>query len=173
MGTPPAAPPPNVGNIEENKEGVKPRTMKEIMAVHRSKPSCNGCHGIMDPLGFALEGFDAVGQERTKDRFASSIPVDTLGELPDGHVLKGPDDLRNALLARPDQFVQTLVEKLLVYATGRTLDYQDMPEVRSIVRATAADNYRFESLVMKIVSSPEFQMARLPVPGGLKTASTK
>lgn len=173
MGTPPAAPPPNVGNIEENKEGVKPRTMKEIMAVHRSKPSCNGCHGIMDPLGFALEGFDAVGQERTKDRFASSIPVDTLGELPDGHVLKGPDDLRNALLARPDQFVQTLVEKLLVYATGRTLDYTDMPEVRSIVRATATDNYRFESLVMKIVSSPEFQMARLPVPGGLKTASAK
>jgi hypothetical protein len=173
MGTPPAAPPPNVGNIEENKEGVKPRTMKEIMAVHRSKPSCNGCHGIMDPLGFALEGFDAVGQERSKDRFASSIPVDTLGELPDGHVLKGPDDLRNALLAKPDQFVQTLVEKLLVYATGRTLEYTDMPEVRSIVRATAPDSYRFESLVMKIVTSPEFQMARTPVPGGLKTASTK
>jgi hypothetical protein len=173
MGTPPAAPPPNVGNIEENKEGVKPRTMKEIMAIHRSKPSCNGCHGIMDPLGFALEGFDAVGQERAKDRFAAGIPVDTLGELPDGHVLKGPDDLRNALLERPDQFVQTLVEKLMVYATGRTLDYQDMPEVRSIVRDTAADNYRFESLVMKIVNSPEFQMARVPVPGGLKTASAK
>jgi hypothetical protein len=173
MGTPPAAPPPNVGNIEENKEGVKPRTMKEIMAVHRSKPSCNGCHGIMDPLGFALEGFDAVGQERSKDRFAAGIPVDTLGELPDGHVLKGPDDLRNALLERPDQFVQTLVEKLMVYATGRTLSYQDMPEVRSIVRDTAADNYRFESLVMKIVTSPEFQMARVPVPGGLKTAAVE
>ncbi|MEJ0036542.1 MAG: DUF1592 domain-containing protein [Gammaproteobacteria bacterium] len=169
MGTPPAAPPPNVGNIQENKEGGKQLTMKEIMALHRSKPSCNGCHGIMDPLGFALETFDAVGQERTKDRFAG-IPVDTLGELPDGHVLKGPDDLRNALLARPDQFVQTLVEKLMVYATGRTLDYTDMPEVRSIVRATAPDNYRFESLVMKIVASPEFQMARSPVPGGLKTA---
>jgi hypothetical protein len=170
MGTPPAAPPPNVGNLQENKEGAKPLTMKEIMAVHRSKPSCNGCHGIMDPLGFALEGFDAVGQERTRDRFSGGIAVDTLGELPDGHVLKGPDDLRNALLERPDQFVQTLVEKLMVYATGRTLDYQDMPEVRSIVRATAADNYRFESLVMKIVASPEFQMARIPVPGGLKTA---
>ena len=169
MGTPPAAPPPNVGNLQENKEGSKPLTMKEIMAVHRSKPSCNGCHGIMDPLGFALEGFDAVGQERSKDRFAG-INVDTLGELPDGHVLKGPDDLRNALLDRPDQFVQTLVEKLMVYATGRTLDYKDMPEVRSIVRATAADHYKFESLVMKIVASPEFQMARSPVPGGLKTA---
>ena len=170
MGTPPAAPPPNVGNIQENKEGSKPLTMKEIMAVHRSKPSCNGCHGIMDPLGFALEGFDAVGQERTKDRFSSGIPVDSLGELPDGHVLKGPDDLRNALLERPDQFVQTLVEKLMVYATGRTLDYKDMPEVRSIVRSIAPDNYRFESLVMKVVTSPEFQMARTPVPGGLKTA---
>lgn len=173
MGTPPAAPPPNVGNIEENKEGVKPRTMKEIMAVHRSKPSCNGCHGMMDPLGFALEGFDAVGQERTRDRFAAGIPVDTIAELPDGRVLTGPDDLRNALLERPDQFVQTLVEKLMVYATGRTLEYTDMPEVRSIVRATAADNYRFESLVMQIVTSPEFQMARVPVPGGLKTASAK
>ncbi len=129
MGTPPPLPPPNVGNIEENKEGVKPRTMKEIMAIHRSKPSCNGCHGIMDPLGFALEGFDAVGQERSRIASPSGIPVDTLGELPDGHVLKGPDDLRNALLERPDQFVQTLVEKLMVYATGRTLDYQDMPEV--------------------------------------------
>jgi hypothetical protein len=122
----------------------------------------------MDPLGFALEGFDAVGQERTKDRFAG-IPVDTLGELPDGHVLKGPDDLRNALLERPDQFVQTLTEKLLVYATGRTLDYTDMPEVRSIVRASAVDNYRFETLVMGIINSPEFQMARSPAPG-LKTA---
>ncbi len=173
MGTPPAAPPPNVGNIEENKEGVKPRTMKEIMAVHRSKPSCNGCHGMMDPLGFALEGFDAVGQERTRDRFAAGIPVDTIAELPDGRVLTGPDDLRNALLEQPDQFVQTLVEKLMVYATGRTLEYTDMPEVRSIVRATAADNYRFESLVMQIVTSPEFQMARVPVPGGLKTASAR
>ena len=82
--------------------------------------------------------------------------------LPDGHVLKGPDDLRNALLAKPDQFVQTLVEKLMVYATGRTLEYTDMPEVRSIVRDTAPDHYRFESLVMKIVTSPEFQMARTP-----------
>jgi hypothetical protein len=169
MGTPPAAPPPNVGNFPENKEGAKPKTTKEIMAIHRSKPSCNGCHGIMDPLGFALEGFDAVGEERTKDRFAG-IAVDTLGELPDGRVLKGPDDLRNALLERPDQFVQTLTEKLLVYATGRTLEYTDMPEVRSIVRAAAADNYRFETLVMGIVTSPEFLMARSAVPGGLKTA---
>jgi hypothetical protein len=169
MGTPPAAPPPNVGNLPENKDGAKPLTMKEIMAVHRSKPSCNACHGIMDPLGFALEGFDAVGQERTKDRFAG-IPVDTLGELPDGRVLRGPDDLRNALLEHPDQFVQTLTEKLMVYATGRTLDYTDMPEVRAIVRAAAADDYRFETLVMQIVTSPEFQMARSPVPGGLKTA---
>jgi hypothetical protein len=98
------------------------------------------------------------------------VPIDSTGELPDGGVLKGPDDLRNALLARPDQFVQTLTEKLMTYALGRTLDFKDMPRVRAIVRSTAPDNYRFETLVMNIVTSPEFQMARSGVPAGLKTA---
>jgi hypothetical protein len=170
MGTPPAAPPPNVGALKENKEGAKALTVREMMAAHRSNPSCNGCHGIMDPLGFALESFDAVGQERAIDRFAG-VPIDTMGELPDGHVLKGPDDLRNALLQRPDQFVQTLTEKLMTYALGRTLDYTDMPAVRAIVRASAADNYRFETLVTRIVSGPEFQMARAGAPPALKSAS--
>jgi mono/diheme cytochrome c family protein len=169
MGTPPAAPPPNVGALKENKEGAKALTVREMMAAHRSNPSCNGCHGIMDPLGFALDSFDAVGQQRTVDRFAG-VAIDTSGELPDGRVLKGPDDLRNALLQRPDQFVQTLTEKLMTYALGRTLDYKDMPAVRAIVRSAATDNYRFETLVMNLVTSPEFQMARSGVPAGLKTA---
>ena len=169
MGTPPAAPPPNVGALKENKEGAKALTVREMMAVHRRNPSCNGCHGIMDPLGFALESFDAVGQQRTVDRFAG-VAIDATGELPDGQVLKGPDDLRKALMQRPDQFVQTLTEKLMTYALGRTLEYKDMPAVRSIVRSAAADNYRFDSLVLKIVTSPDFQMARSGVPAGLKTA---
>jgi hypothetical protein len=169
MGTPPAAPPPNVGALKENQDGKKALTVREMMAAHRSSPTCNGCHGIMDPLGFALENFDAVGALRTVDRFAGT-PIDATGELPDGTKLNGPDDLRNALLSRPDQFVQTLTEKLMTYALGRTLEYKDMPRVRQIVRATTADNYKFESLVMHIVTSPEFQMSRAPVPVQLKSA---
>jgi hypothetical protein len=170
MGTPPAAPPPNVGNLKENVEGAKPHTVRELMALHRSNPTCNGCHGVLDPLGFSLENFDAVGQLRTRDRFVGS-DIDASGELPDGTKLGGPDDLRNALLRKPDQFVQTLTEKLMTYALGRTLDYKDMPQVRAIVRAAAADNYRFQTLVMDIVTSPPFQMARSPAPVAVKSAS--
>jgi hypothetical protein len=170
MGTPPAAPPPNVGNLQENVEGAKPHTVRELMALHRSNPTCNGCHGVLDPLGFSLENFDAVGQLRTRDRFVGS-DIDASGELPDGTKLGGPDDLRNALLRKPDQFVQTLTEKLMTYALGRTLDYKDMPQVRAIVRAAAADNYRFQTLVMDIVTSPPFQMARSPAPVAVKSAS--
>jgi hypothetical protein len=170
MGTPPAAPPPNVGNLKENVEGAKPHTVRELMALHRSNPSCNGCHGVLDPLGFSLENFDAVGQARTRDRFVGQ-DIDASGTLPDGTQLNGPDDLRNALLRKPDQFVQTLTEKLMTYALGRTLDYKDMPQVRAIVRAAAADNYRFQTLVMDIVTSPPFQMARAPAPVDVKSAS--
>jgi hypothetical protein len=169
MGTPPAAPPPNVGALKENQDGKKALTVREMMAVHRHNPTCNGCHGVMDPLGFALESFDAVGQFRAVDRFAG-VPIDASGELPDGTVLNGPDDLRNALLRRPDQFAQTLTERLMVYALGRTLEYKDMPQVRAIVRATAADNYRFETLVTNIVTSAPFQMARSPAPPSIKSA---
>jgi hypothetical protein len=170
MGTPPAAPPPNVGNLKENVEGAKPHTVRELMALHRSNPSCNACHGVLDPLGFSLENFDAVGQLRTRDRFVGQ-DIDASGTLPDGTNLGGPDDLRNALLRKPDQFVQTLTEKLMTYALGRTLDYKDMPQVRDIVRAAAADNYRFQTLVMDIVASPPFQMARSPAPVDVKSAS--
>jgi hypothetical protein len=171
-GTPPAAPPPNVGDLKENQEGKKALTVREMMAAHRGNPTCNGCHGIMDPLGFALENFDAVGQFRKVDRYAGS-PIDTSGELPDGTQLAGPDDLRRALLAQPNQFAQMLTEKLMMYALGRTLEYKDMPRVRAIVRATAADNYRFESLVLNIVNSPEFQRARSAAPAGVKSAAVQ
>jgi len=169
MGTPPAAPPPNVGALKENQEGRKALTVREMMAVHRHNPTCNGCHGLLDPLGFALENFDAVGQYRERDRFAGA-GIDANGELPDGTQLNGPDDLRNALLRKPDQFVQNLTEKLMTYALGRTLDYKDMPGVRAIVRASTTDHYRFDSLVMGIVTSPSFQMARAVAPVEMKSA---
>jgi hypothetical protein len=170
LGAPPAAPPPNVGNLKENEEGKKAQTMRELMAAHRRNPSCNGCHGIMDPLGFALENFDAVGQYRTRDRFAGTV-IDASGELPDGTALHGPDDLRKALLAKPDRFVQTLTEKLLTYALGRSLEFTDMSAVRAIARRSAEQDYRFQALVMNIVNSDAFQMRRSNLPRPLNTAN--
>jgi hypothetical protein len=160
-GTPPASPPPAVPSLKENKTGEQPHTVREMMAIHRSKPSCFACHGMLDPLGLALENFDAVGTWRTKDRIAET-PIDASGVLPDGTKVNGVDDVRNALMRRPDQFVQTLTEKLMTYALGRTIDYEDMPTVRGIVRASARDDYRFSSLIMNIVESPPFQMRTVP-----------
>jgi uncharacterized protein DUF1592/uncharacterized protein DUF1588/uncharacterized protein DUF1585/uncharacterized protein DUF1587/uncharacterized protein DUF1595 len=160
-GTPPASPPPNVESLKDTKPGEKPKTLKEQMAVHRQKPSCFSCHGVMDPLGFALENFDAVGLWRQKDRMAESV-IDSSGEMPDGTKLNGPDDLRKVLLANPDQFVQTLTEKLMTYALGRVVEYHDMPTVRGIVRESAKDDYKFSSIVMQIVQSDPFQKRQVP-----------
>jgi hypothetical protein len=118
----------------------------------------------MDPLGFALENFDATGMWRDRDRYAGAV-IDSSGELPDGTALKGPDDLRNALLRRPDQFVQTFTEGLLVYATGRTLQPYDMPTVRRVVRGAAASDYKFSALVQSVVRSEQFRMRRVAQPG--------
>jgi hypothetical protein len=126
------------------------------MAQHRDKPACFACHGVLDPLGFALENFDAVGMYRTKDRIVRTA-IDASGVLPDGTRINGPDDLRNALVANPGQFVQTLTEKLMTYATGRAVNYRDMPTIRAIVRETAKDDYRFSSIVMHIVNTDQFQ----------------
>jgi hypothetical protein len=160
-GTPPASPPPNVEALKDPKPGEKPKTLKEQMALHRTQPSCFSCHGVMDPLGFALENFDAVGKWREKDRMAGAV-IDSSGELPDGTHVSGPDDLRKALLANPEQFVQTVTEKLMMYALGRTIEYHDMPTVRAIVRASAKEDYRFSSLVMNIINSEPFQMRQVP-----------
>jgi hypothetical protein len=156
LGTPPAPPPPNVENLQENRPGQKARTVRERIEQHRTKPGCMGCHGVMDPLGFALENFDTVGQYRTYDPQAQS-PIDTSGVLPDGTPIKGPEDLRRALVARPDQFVQALTENLLTYALGRSIDYRDMPVVRKIVHGAEANDYRFESVVLGIISSDAFR----------------
>jgi hypothetical protein len=159
MGTPPAAPPPDVEGFKENKEGEKPKTVREIMEQHRAKPTCNACHGVLDPLGFALENFDAVGAWRSKDRWAGTS-IDASGKLVDGTPVSSPADIRKALEKHPDQFVQTLTEKLMMYALGRSVEYYDMSAVRKIVRDVAREDRRFSSIVMGIVRSAPFQMEK-------------
>jgi len=164
QGVPPATPPPNVPTLDEKDIGTtKALTVREMIAKHRASPTCSSCHAVMDPLGFALENFDATGKWRDRDRFAGTV-IDSSGELPDGTPLKGPDDLRNALLRRPEQFVQTFTERLLMYAMGRKLEYYDMPTVRRIVRGAAHDDYRFSALVQAIVQSEQFRKHRVPQP---------
>jgi mono/diheme cytochrome c family protein len=157
-GTPPSPPPPNVEAFKENKEGERARTVREIMEQHRANPSCNACHGVMDPLGFAFENYDSIGTWRTKDKYARTM-IDSAGKLVDGTAVNGPADVRQALMKHPDQFVQTMTEKLLTYGLGRRLEYYDMPMVRKIVRDAAKDDYRFSSVVMGIVKSAPFQMS--------------
>jgi mono/diheme cytochrome c family protein len=165
LGTPPAAPPPDVEAFPENKDGEKARSVREIMEMHRAKPSCNACHGVMDPLGFALENFDAIGEWRSVDRYAGTA-IDASGSLIDGTAVRNPADLRAALIQRPEQFVQTLTERLMTYALGRTVEYYDMPTVRRIVREAARDKYRFSSIVMGIVKSDPFRMRMVPEAAG-------
>ena len=155
LGTPPPAPPPDVPALKENEKGQKPKTMREQLAEHRASPTCASCHRIMDPIGFALENFDAVGAWRTED---AGAPIDASGELSDGTHVDGVVTLRKALLSRPDLFAGTMTEKLLVYALGRGLDHHDMPVVRGILREAAADDYRFSSLILGVVRSVPFQM---------------
>ena len=171
QGVPPANPPPNVPTLDDKDIGtVKALTVRQLMAKHRASPACSSCHSVMDPLGFALENFDATGMWRDKDRYAGTV-IDSAGELPDGTKLKGPDDLRNALLRRPDQFAQTFVENLLTYSMGREREYYDMPTVRKIVRDAAAKDYKFSTIVEAVVKSEQFQMRRVPQPKPVQSAS--
>jgi hypothetical protein len=163
LGTHPPQPPPGVEGLVENVDGELARTVRERLQAHRSSPSCNGCHGILDPLGYALENFDAVGRWRDKDREAGTA-IDSSGVLADGTPVDGPVALRQALVGRPEQFVQTLTERLMTYALGRSLDYRDMPTVRRIVREAAAENYRFSAIVLGIVTSDQFLMQGVPLP---------
>jgi hypothetical protein len=134
--------------------------MREQMEQHRANPACASCHRLMDPLGLALENFDAVGGWRVRD--ASSL-VDATTQLADGTTVNGPNGLRQALLRDPEIFVRTMTEKLMTYALGRSLEYYDMPTVRQIVRDAAPNNYRFSSLVLGVVRSTPFQMRMKPV----------
>jgi cytochrome c5 len=158
LGTPPPAPPPNVPALKENGDG-KQLSLRQLMEQHRANPACATCHKVMDPLGLALENFDAIGQWRTKE---PAGPIDAAGQLADGTKVTGVADLRKALLQHPEQFVGTVTEKMLTYALGRGLEYYDMPVVRGIVREAAKSNYRFSALVMGIVQSPSFEMRKAP-----------
>jgi hypothetical protein len=157
LGTPPPAPPPNVPALKENGDNGKPLSLRALMEQHRANPSCATCHKVMDPLGLSLENFDAVGQYRTKE---PAGPIDASGQLADGTKINGVEDLRKALIARPQQFVGTFTEKMMTYALGRGLEYYDMPVVRGIVREAAKNNYRFSAIVLGIVKSAPFQMRK-------------
>jgi hypothetical protein len=164
QGVPPANPPPDVPTLDEKDVGTqRALTVREMIAKHRASPTCASCHAVMDPLGLALENFDATGRWRDRDRYAGAV-IDSSGELPDGTPVKGPDDLRKALLRHPEQFVQTFTEGLLTYGTGRKLEYFDMPTVRRIVRGAASSNYRLSALVQGVVRSEQFRMRRVPPP---------
>jgi hypothetical protein len=157
IGVPPATPPPDVEALVETVEGQKASAVRSRLEAHRTSSSCNACHGVIDPLGFALENFDAVGRWRSEDREARE-PIDASGVLVDGTAVRGPVELRAALLRKPDRFVQTLTEKLMTYGLGRSLEHTDMPTVRRIVRDAAASDYRFSDLVWGIVNSTQFRM---------------
>jgi hypothetical protein len=163
-------PPPDVPPLKENQEVRKPRTMREQMIEHRADPVCASCHKAMDPIGFALENFDAVGAWRADD---SGAAIDASGELADGTKVDGAVALRRALLSRPENFVGTVTEKLFTYALGRGIDYRDMPAVRSIVRESARSNYKFSSLILGVVRSSQFQMRTKPAEAVQPRAAVK
>jgi hypothetical protein len=163
LGTPPPPPPPVVPALSEKSETGQPRTMREQMEQHRANPACASCHKLMDPLGFALENFDAVGGWRTRDLGKT---VDVSSELYDGTKIDGAVELRRSVLRRSDVFVSTMAEKLLTYALGRGLTARDMPAVRAVRRKAAAQDYRFSSLVLGVVESLPFQMTVKPLPDG-------
>ena len=158
LGTPPAPPPPDIPPLPAGGEAGEPRTVRERLAQHRRNAACAICHAPMDPLGFALENFDAVGAWRTRD---AGLPVDASAVLADGTTaFDGPAGLRQVLLDRSEQFVETVTEKLLTYALGRGIEHYDRPVIRAIVRDAADDDYRWSSLILGIVESTPFRMRR-------------
>jgi hypothetical protein len=158
LGTPPPSPPPDVPPFPpEQDEHGESHSVRERLAQHRKNPACAACHAPMDPLGFALENFDAVGHWRTTD---ANAPIDASGVLIDGTTFNGPVELRQALLARREQVVRAVTEKLLTYALGRGLEYYDAPVVRQIARSAAAHNYSWSSVILGIVQSTPFQKRR-------------
>jgi hypothetical protein len=155
LGTPPTPPPPNVPELKDNSENAAPKSLRERMEAHRADTVCAGCHKVMDPIGFSLENFDAIGRWRGAD---DGVGIDPSGTLFTGDRIDGAAALRNMLTSRPDTFVGVMTEKLLTYALGRGVEYYDMPTVRQIVRDAGSQDYRFSALVMGIVKSTPFEM---------------
>ena len=161
FGAPPPPPPPNVPSLEESGSDGKPLPLRQLMEKHRKNAACAGCHAAIDPLGFVLENFDAIGRWRTTD---AGAPIDSSGVLPDGTRLDGPSALRNVLLSRPEEFAAMFAEKMLVYALGRRVDYYDFPAIRKIVRESAPRQYRWSALVLATAQSMPFRMRRSQKP---------
>ena len=158
LGAPPPPPPPEVPDLEENRPGEAPTSLRERMERHRENPVCAACHAPMDPMGFVLENFDATGRWRETD---GGAPIDASVTLTDGSTISGPEELGTHLLSRGDEVIRTVTEKLLSYALGRGLEYYDAPTVRELIRDAADNEYRWSSLVHGIVKSMPFQMRRV------------
>jgi len=158
LGTPPPPPPPNVPSLKDDAT-TKNLTMRERMELHRSNPTCAACHRLMDPLGFALENFDGLGQWR--DSIGTGGAIDASGVLPDGTKFEGPAGLRDVLVSKQDMFVETFTEQLLTYALGRGVEEYDRPVLRTILRDAASENHRWSSIILGIINSAPFQMRRV------------
>jgi hypothetical protein len=156
IGTPPAPPPPNVNTDLSVKEGERPTTVRARLEVHRKNPNCNACHGLIDPPGLALENFDNTGRWRTIDR-AARAPIDANTVLASGVAMNGPIELRRYIESHGDQFPTTVTRRLMMYALNREVEYYDMPQVRQIVKNSAAGGYKFGDLIMGVVNSEAFR----------------
>ena len=157
LGTPPPPPPPFVPALKESSGEGRTLSMRERMAEHRANPACAGCHKLMDPIGFSLENYDAVGRWRAAE---DGKAIDASGGLPDGSNFDGVTGLQQALLSRPELFVGTVTEKLLTYALGRGVEYYDAPAVRKILAETRTNDFQFSSMILGVVNSTPFQMRR-------------
>ena len=157
VGNPPPPPPPDVPALPDRGEGGKVASVRERLEQHRKNPACSTCHAPMDPLGFALENFDAIGGWRSTE---AGSAIDASGALPNGSKFEGPAELREVLLGQREQFVRTVTEKLMMYALGRGVEYYDLPVIRQITREAAPKDYRWSSIIAGIVKSTPFQMRR-------------
>jgi hypothetical protein len=171
LGSPPPPPPPNVPALEETKgtnDSGRALSVRERMEQHRSNPTCNSCHRVIDPLGLALDNFDATGKWRVKD---GGVPVDAAGTLYDGSKIDGPAGLREAILRRKDAFLLSFTQSLMTYAIGRRVEPADMATVRSIIRDAAAEDYRVSAFIRGVIESPAFQRVRVPSETAAPTAA--
>jgi hypothetical protein len=157
MGTPPTPPPPDVDTDLSQPTGAPAKTLRARLESHRSKPGCNQCHGVIDPIGLAMENYDAIGRWRDRDAEANA-PIDAKTVLPTGRPVDGPFELREALFGGRDLFIRAFTEKLMMYAVGRELEYFDMPQVRAVVRRAAAQDYRLSAIVAGVVASDAFRL---------------
>jgi hypothetical protein len=157
LGMPPPPPPPNVPDLEPRSADGRPLSIREQMEVHRRNPACAVCHVRMDPLGFSLENFDAIGRWRTK---SNGLPIEAAATFADGTPIDGVRGLRAFLLARRDSFVETFTAKLMTYALGRRVDYRDEPAIRQVTGSAAAADDRWSSIILGIVRSTPFQMRK-------------